>query len=194
MLLLFYWFSLKKLENFENILPLSNYEPNYFPNEWNSNKSLMNKHNCYSYFLDDFNYNTKSKPQPGYYSLGKDIVKKQLNLNNTSKYSDCNLITNRILSDNPQIYKVKKNEPCIKNFYKGFLALDPNNDYHFYRQDSNGFFSHKRGKNKVINKDSDGNLITDPSNANRKYSDYNYNLSCDFFCVPNNNFLKTNSL
>jgi len=45
-------------------LPVSLSEPEYAPYKWNEDKKIMNNHNCYSYFLDDFNTDRKGKPQP----------------------------------------------------------------------------------------------------------------------------------
>ena len=41
------------------------------------------------------------------------------------------------------------------------------NDYHWYRQDSTGMFSHKPGKNPVTNKDNNGRPIRDPRKCAR---------------------------
>ena len=48
-------------------------------------------------------------------------------------------------------------------------------DYHWYRKDSNGKWSHKRGMTDVINYDASNKSITNPQNANRNYGgNYNY--------------------
>jgi hypothetical protein len=52
-------------------------------------------------------------------------------------------------------------------------------DFHFYRQDSDGTWSHKPGGNPATNLDQSGNPITDPQTADRgKYTEF-----CGFFCV-----------
>lgn len=47
-------------------------------------------------------------------------------------------------------------------------------DYHWYRKDKNGYWSHKRGLTAISNKDASGNKIKNPKNANRNYSGCNY--------------------
>lgn len=62
-------------------------------------------------------------------------------------------------------------------------------DFHFYRQDSNGFFSHQLGST-ISNLDADGKLINDPRRANRKHPDMNgsYKELCACFCVTKGGF------
>ena len=44
-------------------------------------------------------------------------------------------------------------------------------DYHWYRRDNNGDWSHKPGKQFVRNVDQSGNIISNPSKANHgKYT------------------------
>lgn len=168
-------------------LPISNYEPDYIPQAWNSDEGVMNRHNCYAYFLDDLDTNRKSKPQPGYYY---DINEK----NKKNKYKNCSELERKILNDNPSVYISEEYKPCNQGYYKGFLALDPNKDYHFYRQDSNGLFSHKPGKYAVTNRDASGNLIYNPKNADRDHEHFNYSVPCSFFCIPANGTKTTNSI
>lgn len=54
-------------------------------------------------------------------------------------------------------------------------------DYHWYRQDKGGNWSHKQGRTPVTNLDSDKKAITDPRVAKRKY-DYDYKQFCGCFC------------
>ena len=62
------------------------------------------------------------------------------------------------------------------------------NDYHWYRQDSGGGWSHKPGWGDVTDVDASGNLINDPCKANRDYRPKggpNYSQDCGDLCVPN---------
>ena len=43
-------------------------------------------------------------------------------------------------------------------------------DYHFYRQDSDGFWSHKQGKDKIKRYDAAFDIIRDPKKADRNCS------------------------
>ena len=91
--------------------------------------------------------------------------------------------------DNPGSYMSSFNNNCINSFHKIFLVyssgekLGEGNDYHFYRQDNNGYWSHKPGSTNVTNKDASNNLIKNPSIANRNYFNLNYNKNCFFLCI-----------
>jgi len=68
------------------------------------------------------------------------------------------------------------------------LVVHPGEDYHFYREDDDGLWSHKDGSNPVKRYDADGNLIWNPRTAARDYrkngSYLNYKDFCGFWCVP----------
>ncbi len=50
-----------------------------------------------------------------------------------------------MMKDNPLIKKLRKNQECPNNFYKIVLVCaSDGSDYHFYRQDNNGLWSHKQ--------------------------------------------------
>ena len=177
--------------------PITSDEPSYEPEKWNSNLNIKNSHNCYTYALNDINKNNIDfcntnnkkrcvilKPQPGHYTGNYD------NSNMT-----CNSLKKRTKMDNPSLYDIDFNRKCKDNYYKIALFTDPYNMYHFYRQDNNGYWSHKDGSRKATNIDKDGNLISDPRTANKtSYNNkYNYNDFCGFMCVPSNNHKKTNT-
>ena len=84
------------------------------------------------------------------------------------------------------MYKTTFGKKCRKGFHKGFIALDPkmkDTDYHFYVQNLNGYWSHKPGRTAATNLDASGKLIKNPEKANRKYTYFNYNKPCFFFCM-----------
>ena len=100
------------------------------------------------------------------------------------KYT-CKKLERRMLKDYPSIKVTKKK--CPKGHYKGAMAVDPENEeFHFYRRDNNGFWSHKNGPTKANNTDYDGKQIRDPKKANRKskVSKYNYSKFCNYYCIP----------
>lgn len=157
--------------------PLSGNEPEYDPTKWNDNDKIKYNHNCYSYVLNSIHHNRKGKPQPGYSSGFSHITNSSYN---------CKEFKRRLKKDNPGLYLVDFNSPCRKNFHKGFLALDTkknDTDYHFWRQDKNGYWSHKPGRTNVVKVDASGKKITNPLKANRKYTHFNYSTPCFFFCV-----------
>jgi hypothetical protein len=78
---------------------------------------------------------------------------------------------------------------CPTGTSKIALIIDESDDYHFIRQDSNGYWSHKPGARKVTKMDAAGHLIWNPKLANYNYtkdgnSTLNYDIFCSYFCVP----------
>lgn len=160
----------------------------YQPEIWNKDKTIRKSHNCYSYALNiiskkqiDLCKKIQDKngkcpiinPQPGQYAGIYDDTKKKL--------YNCKELVYRILSDNPHIKHIAENEKCPENYYKIALYLKNNyTDYHFYRQDDNGLWSHKDSWRKASNRDYDGKLITNIQSANRG----KYTILCGFFMVP----------
>jgi hypothetical protein len=94
----------------------------------------------------------------------------------------------RILGDNPDIRMTTFEERCAANTSKIALVVDPKEDYHFLRQDSNGLWSQKAGARPVKNVDAAGHTIWDPQLAYLDYttkgSDLNYSIFCAYLCVP----------
>jgi len=61
------------------------------------------------------------------------------------------------------------------------------NDYHWYRQEADMSWSHKRGYYAPSTKDAAGNPIQDPEKADRKYPGTpDYDKSCGYLCAPKN--------
>lgn len=159
---------------------------------------VKDSHNCYSYFLNEVDYKHASdckkikknwknvsclRPQPGAAS-GKPDIK----IGNKRKQYTCKKLINRTLSDNKTIYTVKKNKPCKKDFYKGALFVDKGVDFHYYREDKPGKWSHKQGSHTGSDVDAKGKPIKDPEKAAKKYkSDRKnniYDTFCSYFCIP----------
>ena len=163
------------------------YSPEYNPEKWNKNAKIKWSHNCYAYMLDKIDKkNIKLckppkcmdlKPQPGYAYGMKKLKKKKVS---------CKMIQNRMYKDNPAI-KLTKND-CPPKYYMGALAVDPNKDYHYYRREKDGFWSHKDDVLRATNLDSGGKRFLDPKNIKRendrfklKYKDF-----CGYYCIPKN--------
>ena len=172
------------------------YSPKFQQHLWNSDKHIKGSHNCYAYFLDDINHDLKNiygnqdkdtkkilNPQPGHYCG----MTKKVNYSETT----CPKLIERVLCDNNNIKVINSNDDnfdCGPNHYKGSLSVDPGKMYHFYREDEGGNWSHKDGGRDVTNLDYSGNKISDP-----KYSDTGrYTEFCSYFCVPKNEYRKTN--
>jgi hypothetical protein len=164
------------LSIFEGFLPMSGSEPKYEPSKWNI-KGIKKYNNCYSYLLDDPKAKNKKKIQPGYFS---GIQWGKIN------YDSCGDIWRRLRADNPEIYSALEEERCRRGFYKGYLVLDQKkHDYHFYRQDDSGIWSHKPGSHKVRQYDGEFQVILNPRTANHRNAPYYYRKKCGYLCVPN---------
>jgi hypothetical protein len=184
-----------------DLAPTNGYEPETDLNKWNDDKNIKHSHNCYSYFLNDINKELEDlcqdgeckyiNPQPGH--CKEDI---KVNFENTI----CEIFHNRILSDNPSIYVEEFGNKCKDGFYKGALTIDPKHQYHFYRQDKDGLWSHKDGGKAATNRDANGCLIYDPKISNKCYTSKDkdgkikkthYSDFCNYYCIPNNDHSDT---
>ena len=157
-------------------------------------------HNCYSYFLNQIDKKNERdckkiksigkhiqcwRPQPGAAS-GKPDMKKS---KRRGQYT-CKNIINRTLADNKTIYRTTKNNKCKKYYYKGALFIDPGRDFHYYREDKPGQWSHKQGYHTPSYVDAKGKRIKDAEKAAKKYKsrakDNIYDKLCSYFCIPRN--------
>ena len=122
--------------------------------------------------METKNEKRRGKAQPGYFAGYPSI--------RTNEYN-CDSIFKRIKADNPSVKKTKFKKKCPKGFYKAFyaLSLDGDTDYHFYRQDQNGLWSHKNSWRKATNKDAKGRLIKDPKKCDRG----KFTIFCDYYMV-----------
>ena len=199
---------------------LSGYEPEYEPVKW-SDPYIEGSHNCYSYFLNrqvktvkdkcneictttyknndkcpkDNSECTDLKPQPGDFSL----IKKTGSDKEKERNYKCPNMQKKILNDNPSLIPAAFNVKCPNKYYKGAMVVDPDNTYHFYRQNNKGTWDHKPGISPITNVDSAGKEIYIPHFANRDYTDdkdnedaINYTHFCGYYCVPDNNYIHKN--
>jgi len=168
--------------------PLSGWEPPYEPDRWNED-SVRQSHNCFMYSM-----NIQDPKQI-------DDCKKDCDLpfhqpgspsgfpkfNNTEPKSCPNMIA-RLIADNPTIKPSSFELRCPRGSSKVALIVDEDQDYHFLRQDSNGFFSQKSGSLAVTNLDALGHTIFDVQLANHNWSRRGdplvYDRFCGYFCIP----------
>jgi hypothetical protein len=90
----------------------------------------------------------------------------------------------RTIADSPAIRRTTSTKKCKSNEYKGALVVDPGVDYHYYRLNDEGYWSHKPGYKPSTHYDASGILVTNPEKANRNYGKLNYKDFCGYFCVP----------
>lgn len=176
--MLFFWFFIFIIiliiySQFEH-WATNGYEPVYDNEKWDK---LRDGNNCYAYAFDNIKLRNK-KPQPG--NENPEIYECSSLLKAISK----DLIDYKNPSKTYQLLKGTFSDPCPNGYHKIYLVLS-DSDYHFYRLDDDGKWSHKPGNFTVSRLDSKNNEITDPSKADHNYGeDLNYNRSCGFLCVP----------
>ena len=199
---------------------LNGYEPEYQPINW-SNPYVEGSHNCYSYFLNrqvktvkekcneicttthkdnkncpkDNSDCTDLKPQPGDFYL----IKKTGSDKEKERTYKCPNMQKKILNDNPSLIPSAFNVKCPNKYYKGAMVVDPDNTYHFYRQNNKGTWDHKPGISPITNVDASGKEIYIPHFANRDYTGdknnddaINYTHFCGYYCVPDNKYIHKN--
>jgi len=104
------------------------------------------------------------RPQPGMKSGKPDITGKKFTVNRLVKY---------IKLDFPSVRKFSIKKKVPKEYYRIAIFLKKDyTDYHFYREDDNGIWSHKDGWRTVKNKDSKGRLIRDPIKSSKLENKY----------------------
>lgn len=173
------------------VSPQNGFEPPYEPNRWNGRKELRETHNCFAYAMNihdpkqvrncqlvkncnvPFHQPGSASGHPGF---------------RTRKTKTCPDMIARLLGDNPSMKMTTFTGKCPPHTSKIALVVDPDEDYHFFRQDSNGMWSHKPGGTAVTNLDANDKLIYDPQLASRDYtasgSKLNYDTFCAYMCVP----------
>merc|ERR1712166_88104 len=173
--------------------------PKWEPKKWNNDFFLTKSHNCYMYSLNKIN-NRLVRRCREYHNGKKTLKKKEKSYKKKweflwarpgkaagyafTKPFNCEDMVNGVLLDSPSIKYTKErnsNFKCPKNYYRvALFKNDKGREFHFYRQDSNGIWSHKNGWRKVTNLDCKKQLIKDPLKAKRGI----YNVFCGFFAVP----------
>jgi len=119
-----------------------------------------------------------------------------------TKGKRCPDLIARLKADIPGLKTIGFTDKCPAGTSKIALGIAPDNcgnemvkrkpcpssrngDYHFWRQDSNGMWSHKPGGTAVTNLDASGRPIYDPALADRNYGNrLNYKFLCTYLCAP----------
>ncbi len=145
----------------------------YEPKGWNDGPGgVQGSTNCYDYAVDEKQKGRPpgSKSQPGK-KKGKEVK---------PPYTCENVTAGAVLDG----LKPSSKDAKCEGFecWKVALVLDPtpdNTDYHWYRQDVGGAWSHKPDFGEATDKDSSGKPISDPEKADRG----RYKKFCGWFCV-----------
>jgi hypothetical protein len=137
--------------------------PDFDPSAWNDGGVIQHGNNCYNYACD---IKTGTFAQPGTAS------------GNPFTSTDCASVTSASLSDGLSGVGCDETE-CQQCCHQLALVIWPGVDFHWYRRDRNGSWSHKPGSTPARNTDNSGNTITDPRTADRgPYTDF-----CGCFCA-----------
>jgi len=136
--------------------------------------------NCYTYAISDSDDDT-----------GQTVTSPTLHIPGNNKHKthyNCSDIMIGLMEDLPGTYKLESNtSACATGFKKIFSAVSDEtgqNDFHFWREDDNGTWSHKPGERPRSFVDASGNPITNPETSDRQFQHRNYIDTCGFYCVP----------
>lgn len=160
------------------LLPTGGYEAVYNPDYWNSGENVI-RANCYAYALELLYYPNK-RLNPG------ELPPSGTKYDALTESSIFNAVQRDIpyTGDLAGIRRAGRNDVPGKNQYKVALAIAPGYDYHWYVQNSNGYWSHKRGFTNVSCVDASGNRIVDPFTCNRNYGEaLNYSSFCGYYII-----------
>jgi hypothetical protein len=139
-------------------LPTGGGEYPYNPSYWND-ASRIDRANCYAYALNVLVSQGPYKLQPG------DISGKSIQLTESSIYTAMVADMQKL---GRTIRKSYHSEKPGTNEYKIALVI-ASDDYHYYRQDKDGGFSHKRGLTELIFWDASINSVINPRACDRNY-------------------------
>ena len=178
--------------------PMSGTEPAYQPDRYNGSKIVQETHNCWAYASDVLDPAQLTqcdgkgpKCQLLYHQPGGTKGR-----SGELRYEDarsCKKVSALMRDDIPDLRPSTFTRKCPRGSSKIALVMHPGEDYHFYRQDSDGWWSHKDGSNEVKRYDAEGQSIWNPQTAARDYrprgSFLNYTDFCGFYCMPRNRAL-----
>lgn len=127
-------------------------ETTFEPLKWNSNRFVRRWNNCYNYGNDII---TNTFAQPG--------------RANNYRIQTMDGPSVQFGAELDGLVRIEAPTSCVPEPNGNLVALViwPGNDYHFFRLDENGLFSHKPGRTDARNIDNSGQLISDPRTADR---------------------------
>ena len=143
--------------------------PRFRPARWNDSIFDRINNNCYNYGTDVLN---DKYGQPGRAS-GIDPAA-----------LECGLYTPAAVADGLISTGDEQSVAGVEFGHVVALVIAPGKDFHWYRRDRNGMWSHKVGTLTATNLDSSNRPITDPRTADRRNGRIDYSVFCGFFCVP----------
>jgi hypothetical protein len=163
------------------------YSPEYDPDFWNVS-DIQNINNCYNYACNKLENSIYKNAQPGF---GSGCTFEQYHYNYSYTWEKAFIeasgndgliyigIIPLFLVD---IYLL----PSYPNYTLAALMIGENGQFHWYRQDRDGFWSSKNYNDPVKNVDSTGSLIYDPQIQEKAWLP-NCKIFLGYFFVPNPN-------
>jgi len=139
---------------------------------WNSSQ------NCYSYAFGHYEERPYWQQQPGLHS---GLYQKGQKTRFT-----CPLMLQRTLADNQHdTYVADCHGTCPEGHHKIALAVDPGDpgDYHFFREDPDGSWSHKVGRGQVYK------MTVPPWDSPRYFGRRHYSDFCACMCTKTDGLL-----
>jgi len=141
--------------------------PPYNPEKWNDGGYIQYNNNCYNYANDE---RTDTFAQPG---RASGCYPWSLNCPNVYDAAECDGLVG--ISSGT--------DPCPGDMHRVYLVTAPGWDYHWYREDTDGMWSHKPGGTPATNRDGSGQLIPNP-----EYADIGmYTDRCGYMCACGDN-------
>jgi hypothetical protein len=143
--------------------------PSYTPAFWNDGGTVQWGNNCSNY---SNNVRTDTFAQPGRAS-GHTLT--------WSDLADCTVTASYAAADGIDPWPASGDCPgdwLFSHHTKLALVVAPNWDYHWYRLDANGMWTHKPGGTEATNLDNSDQPITNPETADRGP----YTIFCGYFC------------
>ena len=179
--------------------PLSSWEPRLEPDRYNKNPVVQDTHNCWDYSMDIVDPDQLKQCdgkgpdcEPLFHQPGG--TKGHSNQLQTAEARTCKVVSSLMTEDVPDLKRTTFKSRCPVGSSKIALVVHPGEDYHFYRQDPDGYWSHKDGANPVKRFDAEGKPIWNPQTAARDYrprgSFLNYTDFCGFWCAPRRKTIK----
>ncbi len=142
---------------------------------WNTTAGVVGTNNCYNYATD---YRTNTFAQPGKATGQQYTNLSACNVPAGQRSAKMGAISDGLI-DTPNA-----NNVCPGTGHLVALVIWPNTDYHWYRKNNDGYWSHKPGGTPATIYDNAGHLITDPRTANRG----GYTQFCTFMQVIDGHF------
>ena len=164
-------------------IPISGSELPYEPNSWNREEVELYT-NCYSYAFNNQWY---------WMNPGRDSPVGSIAQNDITKTNVVNYVREDAYSLGFVFEEIEWDDCCDTGAYKVALVVDEGVDYHWYRQNPDGTWSHKRGQTDVINYDASGLIINNPKTADRDYFWLDYDEFVGYFQVTPLNYIYNHS-